>query len=261
MSNCNWFLALCALSLLQPVAAVSASKATMAELLAESLPGDWRSLDPENTLYLELASGRAVIDLAPDFAPHHVANVKALAREHYYDGLTITRAQDNYVVQMTLRGRSKTVSAPYRLSLSGIGIPGCPLHGCRMETSMRHRLASLAGFRWRAIRRPGRRGWCTNMGWWARAGTMLPTAEAALSCLWSLVRLPGIWIATTPCWGELCREWNSFRPCRVARHRWDSTKTRSNVRLFSAFRLRRTCLWRNARHWKCCARTHRSLAS
>jgi peptidylprolyl isomerase len=101
MSNSKSFLALCALSLLQPVAAsVAASKATMAELLAESRPGDWRSLDPENTLYLELASGRVVIDLAPDLAPHHVANVKALAREHYYDGLAITRAQDNYVVQM-----------------------------------------------------------------------------------------------------------------------------------------------------------------
>jgi len=101
MSNFKLILALCALSLLQPVAAsVAASTATMAELLAKSRPGDWRSLDPENTLYLELASGRVVIDLAPEFAPHHVANVKALAREHYYDGLAITRAQDNYVVQM-----------------------------------------------------------------------------------------------------------------------------------------------------------------
>ena len=80
MSNSKLFLALCALSLLQPVAAlVAASKATMAELLAESRPGDWRSLDPENTLYLELASGRVVIDLAPDFAPHHVAMEAAKA--------------------------------------------------------------------------------------------------------------------------------------------------------------------------------------
>lgn len=72
---------------------------TMAEVLAASQPRDWRQLDPENTLYLELAAGRVVIELAPDFAPRHVANVKALAREHYYDGLAIVRAQDNYVVQ------------------------------------------------------------------------------------------------------------------------------------------------------------------
>jgi peptidylprolyl isomerase len=72
---------------------------TMASVLAESKPGDWRTLDPENTLYVEFASGRVVIELAPLFAPRHVANVKALAREHYYDGLVILRAQDNYVVQ------------------------------------------------------------------------------------------------------------------------------------------------------------------
>ena len=80
MANCKLFLALCALGLLQPVAAsMAVSKATMAELLAESRPGDWRSLDPENTLYLELASGRVVIDLALDFAPHLVAMEAAMA--------------------------------------------------------------------------------------------------------------------------------------------------------------------------------------
>src|SRR6266704_1201729 len=72
---------------------------TMAEILAASKPSDWRALDPENTLYVELASGRVVIELAPSFAPAHVANVKALARENYFDGLAVLRAQDNYVVQ------------------------------------------------------------------------------------------------------------------------------------------------------------------
>lgn len=68
-----------------------------ADVLASSKPGDWRLLDPENTLYVELATGRVVIELAPAFAPKHVANVKALAREHYFDGLPLVRAQDNYV--------------------------------------------------------------------------------------------------------------------------------------------------------------------
>jgi len=69
------------------------------DVLARSAPSDWRALDPENTLYLELAAGRVVIELAPAFAPGHVANVKALVRAHYFDGLNIIRVQDNYVVQ------------------------------------------------------------------------------------------------------------------------------------------------------------------
>src|SRR5262245_32037127 len=72
---------------------------TMAEVLAKSRPSDWRRLDSENTIYLELARGRVVIELAPTFAPNHVENVKALARKHYFDGLAIIRCQDNYVVQ------------------------------------------------------------------------------------------------------------------------------------------------------------------
>jgi peptidylprolyl isomerase len=72
---------------------------TVAEVLASSKPSDWRPLDAENTIYLELPQGRVVIELAPSFAPLHVANVKALAREHYFDGLAIVRSQDNYVVQ------------------------------------------------------------------------------------------------------------------------------------------------------------------
>jgi peptidylprolyl isomerase len=71
----------------------------MADLLAASSPSDWRTLDPENTLYFEFAGGRVVIELAPAFAPNHVANVKALVREKYFDGLDIVRVQDNYVVQ------------------------------------------------------------------------------------------------------------------------------------------------------------------
>jgi len=77
----------------------AAKPPTSAEVLAASTASDWRTLDPENTLYLELAGGRVVLELAPAFAPNHVANIKALAREKYFDGLVILRSQDNYVVQ------------------------------------------------------------------------------------------------------------------------------------------------------------------
>src|SRR3546814_794593 len=48
---------------------------------------------------MQVPGGRVVIELAPDFAPAHVANIRTLAREHYWDGLSIYRSQDNFVVQ------------------------------------------------------------------------------------------------------------------------------------------------------------------
>ncbi|HUD40684.1 MAG TPA: peptidylprolyl isomerase [Dokdonella sp.] len=72
---------------------------TMQQVLAEAKPGDWRALDPENTLYLDLAAGRVVIELAPAFAPLHAANIRSLVRQRYFDGLAILRVQDNFVTQ------------------------------------------------------------------------------------------------------------------------------------------------------------------
>ena len=78
---------------------MQASAETAPDVLARSAPKDWRAVDPANTLYLELPAGRVVIELAPQFAPGHVANIKSLVRAHYFDGLNIIRVQDNYVVQ------------------------------------------------------------------------------------------------------------------------------------------------------------------
>jgi len=72
---------------------------TMAELLASTKAADWRQPDPEHTLYLTLPNGRVVIELNPDFAPRHVANILKLTRAHWYDGLAVVRVQDNFVAQ------------------------------------------------------------------------------------------------------------------------------------------------------------------
>ncbi len=77
----------------------SAANRTMADVLAASKPSDWRPLDPDNTLYMDLPKGRVVIEIQPEFAPKHAANLRALARAKYFDGLAITRSQENYVVQ------------------------------------------------------------------------------------------------------------------------------------------------------------------
>ena len=82
-----------------PPADAAKKPLTSAQILAASSASDWRPLDPRNTLYMELPAGRVIIELAPLFAPHHAANLQALAREGYFDGLWIMRAQDDYVVQ------------------------------------------------------------------------------------------------------------------------------------------------------------------
>jgi peptidylprolyl isomerase len=69
------------------------------EILDASPKSDWHALDPNNTLYLELATGRVIIELAPDFAPQHAANIRTLAHAGYWNGLSINRSQDNFVVQ------------------------------------------------------------------------------------------------------------------------------------------------------------------
>ncbi|MGN6513155.1 MAG: peptidylprolyl isomerase [Lysobacteraceae bacterium] len=81
-----------------PAATPSPPK-SMQELLDASRPSDWRRLEPADTLYLELATGRVVIELAPAFAPRHVANIRTLAHEGYWNGLSINRSQDDFVVQ------------------------------------------------------------------------------------------------------------------------------------------------------------------
>ncbi len=72
---------------------------TTAQIIEAAPDSHWRALDPENTLYLELETGRVIIELAPQFAPRHVGNIRTLARERFWDGLGIYRSQDNFVVQ------------------------------------------------------------------------------------------------------------------------------------------------------------------
>jgi peptidylprolyl isomerase len=106
---------------------------SMADVLAASKPSDWRTLDPENTVYMELASGRVVIELAPRFAPNHVAAIRALAREHFYDGLVIERVQDDYVAQWgdpddrrSTGTAPRSLAAEFSRSSDGLEFVGLP---------------------------------------------------------------------------------------------------------------------------------------
>jgi peptidylprolyl isomerase len=79
--------------------AACSNEPSMASVMATLEESDWRQPDPANLLYMQLPQGEVVIELAPDFAPANVANIKTLVKEEYFDGLAIIRSQDNYVVQ------------------------------------------------------------------------------------------------------------------------------------------------------------------
>ncbi len=55
--------------------------------------------DPENTLILDTTKGRVVIAMRPDLAPMHVARIKELAREKFYDGIPFHRVIDGFMAQ------------------------------------------------------------------------------------------------------------------------------------------------------------------
>jgi peptidylprolyl isomerase len=94
-----------AFALALPLAAMAATtkelppKPTVSDIVKASPQADWRQLDPANTLYMDLPTGRVIIELAPAFAPNHAANIRTMAKEGYWDGLWIYRTQDNFVVQ------------------------------------------------------------------------------------------------------------------------------------------------------------------
>lgn len=93
------------------------------DIVKESPAADWRMPDPANTLYVELPTGRVVIELAPAFAPLHVDNVKTLVKEHYFDGLTVIRSQDNYVMQWGDRQGKKSIGSAKKAVSSEVERP------------------------------------------------------------------------------------------------------------------------------------------
>jgi len=65
--------------------------------LIAALPAAARDL--ENTLYLDLDWGRVVIEMRPDLAPNHVARIKELTRQGFYDGVVFHRVIDGFMAQ------------------------------------------------------------------------------------------------------------------------------------------------------------------
>lgn len=81
------------------LAACTAGPAALTEPAPEPAGPAWRAVDPENLVVLELATGTAFIELFPEAAPAHAAQLKRLVREGFYDGEAFYRVVEGHVAQ------------------------------------------------------------------------------------------------------------------------------------------------------------------
>jgi peptidylprolyl isomerase len=82
------------------IAAAPKPPVTPSEIIAAAPESAWQTIPADDLLVMDLKKGgRVVIQLAPGFAPVHVANIRALAKAQWWDKAAIYRVQDNYVVQ------------------------------------------------------------------------------------------------------------------------------------------------------------------
>ena len=92
-------------------AAQPAKLLTPTDIIAQAPAAAWRAIPAEDLLIMELRNGgQVIIQLAPQFAPVHVANIRALARGQWWDGAAIYRVQDNYVAQW---GKGEAEEKPF----------------------------------------------------------------------------------------------------------------------------------------------------
>ncbi len=108
----------------------------MLGLFGMSQTASAQALDPENTLYLDTRYGRTVIQMMPHLAPNHVARIKKLTREKFYDGLKFHRVIEGFMAQTgdptgTGAGESKypDVRAEFGLTPFERGIVGMARFG------------------------------------------------------------------------------------------------------------------------------------
>ena len=101
------------------------------DIVAQAPASAWKTIPADDLLVMDLANGgRVVIQLAPQFAPVHVGNIKALARGNYWNGATVYRVQDDYVAQWGLnesdkpwpKGVAAKPPAEYVRALKGLAI-------------------------------------------------------------------------------------------------------------------------------------------
>ena len=188
---------------------------TMADVLAASKPSDWRTLDPENTLYMELAGGRVVIELAPEFAP---STSPTSARWCAASTSTVCRSCARRTTSScsgairpmpTRRSRwarprrscRRSSIAARRVAVHRAAGSGhvCAADGLRLRISRRARQGGWHGVA-RALLQHGRR----------RSRQRRRTAAAALRSTWFQGMRRASSIATSRCSGVSCTAWSCW---------------------------------------------------
>lgn len=71
----------------------------VSETRAKKIKHSYKVKDAENALLLTLKDGEVVIEMYPDAAPNHVARIKELVRDHFYDGLKFHRVIEGFMAQ------------------------------------------------------------------------------------------------------------------------------------------------------------------
>ncbi len=67
--------------------------------VSQSSASEWRDIDPENLVIMDVSHGRVLIELSPQFAPRHAERFRALVRSKFYDGQSFYRVIDGFVAQ------------------------------------------------------------------------------------------------------------------------------------------------------------------
>ena len=76
-----------------------------------------QAADPQNTLVIELKTGKVLVKLRPDLAPKHVERVKTLAKQGFYNGLKFHRVIDGFMAQ---------TGDPQGTGMGGSSLPDLP---------------------------------------------------------------------------------------------------------------------------------------
>jgi peptidylprolyl isomerase len=86
-------------------------------LLGFAMLGHAQAPDPQNTLVIELKTGKVLVKLRPDLAPKHVERAKGLAKQGFYNGLKFHRVIDGFMAQ---------TGDPQGTGMGGSSLPDLP---------------------------------------------------------------------------------------------------------------------------------------